>query len=669
VFAEPTHSPTLPGLSTRWTAADSTRLYGLDGWGEPYFAINGRGHVIVQPRGDRGGSLDLVELVQGLQGRNLSLPLLIRFDDILEDRLERLNAAFARAIAQYGYAGRYQGVFPVKCNQQRHVVEQLVESGRRWHFGLEAGSKAELLIALSLIDDPEALLICNGYKDQRYIETAILARRLGRQPVVVIEQADEIERIIRASRELGAAPFIGIRAKLSARSTGRWGSSVGDRAKFGLAIPDVLATVEALRQANLLDELRLLHFHVGSQINDIAVLKDALQEAGQIYVELTKLGAPMGYLDVGGGLGIDYDGSRTASAASTNYSLQNYANDVVATVRECCEPHGVPVPTLVSESGRAIASHFSVLVFDVLGTGSVPDAIPPLAESEPLIVRNLRETLAGITALGGGDADLSGGQPGNPPVHQPGERLVDRLQEAWNDALKFKDDALSAFRLGYLGLPERAMAEQLTWACAAAIAERLPAGPIPDELRALKAALASTYYANLSVFRSAPDTWAIDQLFPLMPIHRLDEEPTRLGHFADLTCDSDGKLARFIGDGQAKPLLELHALREGEPYWIGMFLAGAYQEVMGNLHNLFGSTHAVHIRLAGGGGYQVDHVVRGSTNAEVLEAMEHDPDLLLERLRVASEAAIQRGELRISDARRLMDHLETSLRQTTYLQG
>jgi arginine decarboxylase len=644
--------------AARWSIADSAALYGLERWGEPYFSVNARGHVIVQPRGDRGGALDLVELVQGLQGRNLSLPLLIRFDDILEDRLERLHAAFERAIAQYGYAGRYQGVFPVKCNQQRHVVEQLAESGRRWHFGLEAGSKAELLIALSLVDDPEALLICNGYKDQRYIETAILARRLGRQPVVVIEQADEVERIIRASRELGAAPFIGIRAKLSSRSTGRWGSSVGEKAKFGLAIPEVLATVEALRDAGLLADLRLLHFHVGSQINDIAVLKDALQEAGQIYVELTKLGAPMGFLDVGGGLGIDYDGSRTATTASTNYSLQNYANDVVATVRECCEPHGVTVPTLVSESGRAIASHFSVLVFDVLGCGGVlgsdgaPTVIPEAAADEPLIVRNLRDTLAGITGAADDLTDTS------------------RLQEAWNDAIKFKDDALAAFRLGYLSLPQRALAERLTWACAEAIVTRLPeSGTIPDDLRGLTAALAGTYYANLSVFRSAPDTWAIEQLFPLMPIHRLDERPQRLGHFADLTCDSDGKLARFIGDGHAKPLLELHALREGEPYWIGLFLGGAYQEVMGNLHNLFGSTNAVHIRLADGGGYRVDHVVRGDTNAEVLKAMEHDPALLLERLRVASEGAIQRGDLKISDARRLMDHLETSLRQTTYLQA
>ena len=635
-----------------WSAADGAALYGIDRWGEPYFSVSDRGHVMVQPRGERGGSLDLVELVGELQGRNLGLPLLVRFDDILEDRLERLHAAFERAIAQYAYRGRYQGVFPVKCNQQRHVVEQLVESGRRWHFGLEAGSKAELLIALSLLDDPEALLICNGYKDRRYIETAILARRLGRQPVVVIEQADEVERIIAASSELGAAPLIGIRAKLSTRSTGRWGSSVGEGAKFGLSIPDLLATVEALRSAGLLADLRLLHFHIGSQINDIAVLKDALQEAGQLYVELTRLGAPMGFLDVGGGLGIDYDGSRTATAASTNYSLQNYANDVVATVRECCEPHGVTMPTLVSESGRAIASHVSVLVFNVLGASRPPIAVPERVDNEPLIVRNLRDTLAGVIG------------------HEP--LPPERLQEAWNDALKFRTDALAAFRLGYMSLPQRAMAEQLTWACSATIARRLeelPAGtPVPEELERLRASQAGTYYANLSVFRSAPDTWAIDQLFPVLPLHRLDERPTRLGTLADLTCDSDGKLDRFIDRGHSKPLLELHALEPGQPYWIGLFLAGAYQEVMGNLHNLFGSTNAVNIRLTAGGRYSVDHVVRGDTNAEVLQAMEHDPLALLERLRVASEAAIDRGDLVIGDARRLMDHLEGSLRQTTYLQ-
>ncbi len=635
-----------------WSIQNSSALYGLDRWGEPYFAINGRGHISVQPQGERGGSLDLVDLVSELRGRNLGLPLLIRFDDILEDRVERLHAAFERAISQYGYRGRYQGVFPVKCNQQRHVVEELVSCGRRWNFGLEAGSKAELLIALSLLDDPDALLICNGYKDRLYIETAILARRLGRQPVVVIEQPDEVDRIIEASGSLGAAPFIGVRAKLSSRSTGRWGSSVGDKAKFGLSIPDLLTTVERLRDHDLLKDLRLLHFHIGSQINDIAVLKDALQEAAQIYVELRRLGAPMGFLDVGGGLGIDYDGSRTATAASTNYSLQNYANDVVATVRECCEPNGVEVPTLVSESGRAIASHFSLLVFDVLGSSALPASIPDSAAEEPLTVRNLRETLTTIQGL----------------PDTTDARLV-RLQEAWNDALKFKQDALAAFRLGYMGLPDRATAEQLTWACADAIARQLPEqGAVPEELSALRSALAGTYYANLSIFRSAPDTWAIDQLFPVLPIQRLDERPTRLANLADLTCDSDGRLDRFIGDGQPKPLLELHDLTPGEPYLIALFLSGAYQEVMGNLHNLFGTTNAVHIRLTPGGSYRVDHVVRGDTNADVLEAMEHDPRALLERLRVAAEAAISSSQLRIDESRRLLDHLESSLRQTTYLQ-
>ena len=648
------------GVGAGWTVADSASLYGLDRWGDPYFSVNQQGHVQVRPQGAGGPVLDLVDLVQGLQGRNLSLPLLIRFDNILEDRLKHLHQAFGQAIGQYGYPGHYQGVFPVKCNQQRHVVEQLVESGRPWHFGLEAGSKAELLIALSLLDDPQALLICNGYKDQRYIETAILARRLGRQPIVVIEQADEVARIIAASRELGAAPLIGIRAKLSARSTGRWGSSVGDKAKFGLAVPDVLATVEALREANLLSELRLLHFHVGSQINDIAVIKDALQEAGQIYASLSQLGAPMGYLDVGGGLGVDYDGSRTASAASKNYSLQNYANDVVATVKECCEPWGIAVPTLVSESGRAIASHFSVLIFDVLGTGTVPRGVPKPSASEPLTVRNLRETHQNLINL-----EREHNQAATETISS--QRKLEKLQEAWNDAIKFKDDALAAFRLGYLNLTERAVAEQLTWACADLIAKQLPETGVPEELRSLRSALAKTYYANLSIFRSAPDTWAIDQLFPVMPIHRLDEKPEELGSIADLTCDSDGKLERFIDNGKSKALLELHGFKEDEPYWIGMFLAGAYQEVMGNLHNLFGSTNAVNISLNENGDYRLDHVVRGDTNAHVLETMEHNPIELLERLRIASEAAIRSGQLEIKDASRLMDHLESSLRQTTYL--
>ncbi len=636
-----------------WSIGDSSQLFGLEKWGSPYFSINELGNISISPKGEGGSTIDLVELVHGLEGRNLELPLLIRFDDILEDRLSRLHEAFASAIEHYEYMGRFQGVFPIKCNQQRHVVEELMTCGQRWHFGLEVGSKAELLIALSLIDDPDALLICNGYKDQRYIETATLSRQLGRQPVVVIEQPDEVDRIIAANRELGASPLIGIRTKLASRSSGRWGSSVGETAKFGLTVPDILLTVEALRDADLLNDLRLLHFHLGSQINDIAVLKDALQEASQIYVELRRLGAPMGYLDVGGGLGIDYDGSRTATSASTNYSLQNYANDVVATVRECCDANQIEVPTLVSESGRAIASHFSILVFNVLGTGSMQVAVPEVTDEEPLVVRNLRETLSNIQII---------------PLDSDAE--FSSLQEAWNDAVKFRDDALTAFRLGYLGLPQRAMAEQLTSACARALVQRLPLDrTIPDELKALRSVLTSTYYANFSIFRSAPDTWAIEQLFPVMPIHRLNEEPTHLGHFADLTCDSDGKLANFIDNGNKKSFLELHTFLEDQPYLIGVFLGGAYQEVMGNLHNLFGSTNSVNVRLTSTGGYKLDHVVRGNTNSEVLEAMDHDPEQLLERLRIASESAIQRGTLKISDARRLLDHVETSLRQSTYLHG
>ena len=635
----------------QWGTEDSSELYGLNRWGVPYFSINTLGHISVEPRGERGGSIDLVELVNGLQDRHLDLPLLIRFDDILEDRLESLHAAFERAITRYNYNGRYQGVFPVKCNQQRHVIEELIKCGRKWNFGLEAGSKAELLIALSLVEDPDALLICNGYKDQRYIETAILARRLGRRPVVVIEQPDEVQRIIDASNNLEMAPLIGIRAKLSCTSTGRWASSVGENAKFGLPVPEILSTIEALKDANLLNELRLLHFHIGSQINDIGVLKGALQEASRIYVELQKLGAPMGYMDVGGGLGIDYDGSRTATAASTNYSLQNYANDVVATIKEECDSHSVELPTLVSESGRALASHFSILVFNILGTGGLPQANPNEGKDEPLIVRNIRETLKGIEE--------------ESKISLPD---INRLQEAWNDALKFKSDALDSFRLGYLSLTERSIAEQLTWACARAIHQRLPKDTsLPDDLQALSTVLAQSYYANMSVFRSAPDTWAIQQLFPIMPLQRLEEKPTELGHFVDLTCDSDGKLNRFISDGQQKSLLELHKLKSNETYLVGMFLGGAYQEVMGNLHNLFGTTDAVHIRMAPGGNYQVDHVVKGDTNADVLKTMEHDPEHLLERLRVASEQSIRNRQLNIQSAQRLMDHLNASMRQSTYL--
>ncbi|WP_338431509.1 biosynthetic arginine decarboxylase [Synechococcus elongatus] len=628
--------------SQQWRIEDSESLYRIQGWGEPYFGINAAGHITVSPQGDRGGSLDLYELVEALRRRGLNLPLLIRFPDILEDRIERLNACFAKAIARYNYAGEYRGVFPVKCNQQRHLIESLVSYGQPFQFGLEAGSKPELLIALAHLDTPGALLICNGYKDRDYIETAILGRRLGKTPILVIEQLEEVDLVIAASQRLGIEPILGVRAKLNARGMGRWGSSAGDRAKFGLTMPEIVAAVEKLQAANLLHCLQLLHFHIGSQISDISVLKDAIQEAAQIYVQLAALGADMRYLDVGGGLGVDYDGSKTNFHASKNYNMQTYANDVVATIKDACQVHHLAVPTLISESGRAIASHQSVLVFDVLGSSEVPrsESEPP-QEADSAIVRTLYEVLEAIAP--------------------------DNLQECYHDAFKLKEDAVSAFRLGYLSLTERAKAERLFWSCCHRIQELLQQlDRIPEDLEDLERVMASIYYVNLSVFQSAPDTWAIDQLFPIMPIHRLNEEPSQRVTLADLTCDSDGKIDRFIDLLDVKSTLELHPLKPNQPYVLGMFLGGAYQEIMGNLHNLFGDTNAVHIKLTPKG-YSIEHVVKGDTMAEVLGYVQYDAEQLLERLRQQAEAALQQDQISLDESQRLLRNYEESLQRYTYL--
>lgn len=638
-------SPTMALTVTKtsnWTIEDSEQLYRIQGWGEPYFGINAAGHVTVSPKGDRGGSLDLYELVQALQQRNIGLPLLLRFSDILEDCIERLNACFARAIARYGYQGAYKGVFPIKCNQQRHIIDALVRFGQSHQFGLEAGSKPELLIALAMLNTPGALLICNGYKDRSYIETAILARRLGHTPIIVLEQPEEVEQVIAVSKTLGIEPIVGVRAKLSTQGIGRWGTSAGDRAKFGLTVPEILRAVEQLREAGMLNSLQLLHFHIGSQISAISVIKDAIREAGQIYGELVRLGANMQYLDVGGGLGVDYDGSKTNFHASKNYSMQNYASDVVAGIKDACQQRGIPDPILISESGRAIASHQSVLIFNVLGVSEVPKITPePATEEEHLIIRNLYETYQNIDE--------------------------NNYQEAYNDALQFKGEAISLFNFGYLSLPERARAESLFWACCAKILRIARQQEyVPDDLEDLEKIMASIYYINLSVFQSVPDSWAIDQLFPIMPIHRLDEEPTERGILADLTCDSDGKIDRFIDLRDVKSVLELHPFRPGEPYYLGLFLNGAYQEIMGNLHNLFGDTNAVHIRLTPKG-YEIEHVVRGDTMQEVLGYVQYQGDALLEKIRRRAEAALAEQKITLAEAQHLLENYERSLRSYTYL--
>ncbi len=632
-----------PLPTTPWSVEDSETLYQIRGWGEPYFSVNEAGHVIVAPKGDRGGSLDLYDLVNALKQRDIHLPLLIRFADILEDRIERLNACFAKAIARYNYPGVYRGVFPVKCNQHRHLVEDLVKFGKSHQFGLEAGSKPELMITLAMLDTPGALLICNGYKDSEYIEAAILAQRLGQKCVIVLEQVEEVDLVIECSRKLGIAPMVGLRAKLTAKGEGRWGTSAGDRAKFGLTIPEIIQAVEKLKSADLLNSLQLLHFHIGSQISSIGVIKDALKEASQIYGELVKLGAPMGYLDVGGGLAVDYDGSKTNFYASKNYNMQNYANDVVAEIKDACTIANIAVPTLISESGRAIASHQSVLVFDIVGTSEVVLEVPePLRPEEQLTIRNLYETYQSIG--------------------------VDNYQEAYNDAIQFKEEAINRFTLGYLSLTDRARAERLYWACChkiLGIARQQEY--VPDDLESLEQNMASIYYANLSVFQSAPDSWAIDQLFPVLPIHRLNEEPICRGTLADLTCDSDGKIAQFIDlKADVKSLLELHSVKKGEPYYLGMFLNGAYQEIMGNLHNLFGDTNTVHIRLTPKG-YKIEHVVRGDTVRDVLGYVQYDAEDLLENIRNQAELALQEGKITLQESQLLLKNYEQSLGSYTYL--
>ena len=650
-FAENGRSPeTTPETTRNWTIEDSEELYRIRGWGEPYFSINAAGNITVSPQGDRGGSLDLYELVEALKKRNLELPLLLRFPDILADRIERLNSSFAKAIARYNYEGSYRGVFPVKCNQQRHLIEDLVKFGQPYKFGLEAGSKPELTIALACLTTPGALLICNGYKDREYIEMAMLASRLGHTTIIVIEQPEEVDVAIAASQKLGISPVLGVRAKLSCQGCGRWGHSSGEGAKFGLSVPEIVEAVDRLEAAGMLDCLQLLHFHIGSQISSISTIKDAIREAAQTYVELAKLGANMQYLDVGGGLAVDYDGSKTNFHASKNYNMQNYANDIVAEVKEACEEKDQPVPILISESGRAISAHQSVLICDVLGTSETPTTAPePGTGKEHRVLKDFYETYRSMSP--------------------------ENYQEAYHDAIQFKEEAISLFNFGYVSIRERAKAEQLYWACCRkvlAIARQQE--DVPPEFAELENTLASIYYINLSIFQSVPDSWAIEQLFPIAPLHRLNEEPTQRGTFADLTCDSDGRIDRFIDRLEVKSAIELHPLRPDEqsnaggcePYYLGMFLVGAYQEILGSLHNLFGDTNAVHIKLTPTG-YEIEHVVKGDTMTEVLGYVQYNWEDLLESLRKQSERALSAGQIDFADSQLLLGNYERSLRSYTYL--
>ncbi len=627
-----------------WSVEKSTELYQVRGWGEPYFTVNAAGNVEVRPDPSQDRAIDLYALAQDLKARGLQLPLLIRFSDILADRIRRLNECFGKAISEYNYQGVYRGVYPVKVNQQRHIVEEVVEFGKPWSFGLEAGSKPELLIALANVSESGGLILCNGYKDQKYIETALLAQRFDKEVIVTLERIEELDFVLAASEKLGIAPTLGVRAKLTAKGVGRWADSAGDRAKFGLTSAEIIEVVDRLAERNMLSSLQLLHFHIGSQVSSIIPIKNAMAEASNIYVELAKMGANMRYLDVGGGLAVDYDGSKTDFHASKNYNIQEYAYDVVASIQESCNKSGVAVPTIVTESGRAICAHQSVLVFEVVGTNEVRfgDPVEPKTGSHA-ILRGLYETWKGIV-------------PKN-------------VQEAYHDASQAKEEAQSLFKFGYLGLRERAEAERLYWNCCEKILLHIRRMRyVPDELQNLEKVLASIYYCNFSIFQSAPDTWAIDQLFPIMPIHRLQEEPTERATLADLTCDSDGAIDHFIDREDVKHVLEVHPFKPNEPYYMGLFLNGAYQEILGDLHNLFGDTNAVHVRLGeGAAGYHVTHVVKGDSVAEVLHFVQYSPESMVERVRQQAERALRMGQITLPQMRLLMRHYEESLGKYTYL--
>lgn len=639
-------------IPRRWSIADSREVYAVRQWGGRYFDIGATGNLVAFPSGNTDLSpslspvpgIDLKELVDEVRKRGIGLPLLIRFPEILKSRIVELNEAFRNAITEYGYKGIYKGVYPIKVNQDRYVVEQIAQYGRPYHYGLEAGSKPELLAVMALLEDEEALIICNGYKDEEYVESALLASKLGRNVILVVEKFSELPLIAKIAKQKDIRPRIGIRAKLATRGAGRWEASGGDRSKFGLSSREMMEAMNFLRENGLLDSFELLHFHLGSQISAIRSIKNAMREAGRFFVELSKAGAPLRYLDVGGGLGVDYDGSQTNFSSSMNYTLQEYANDIVYGIMELCDGAGIPHPTLVSESGRAVVAHHAVLIVDVLGVaefdvGKVPDKLPDGAAP---VVKNLWDSFRDVSRK--------------------------NFLEVYHDAIEYKDECLTLFALGHLSLEQRVIAEDIFWALCQKVLRILRELPsTPEDLEGLERALSDTYFCNFSTFQSVPDTWAVDQLFPILPVHRLNEEPTRKGVLADITCDSDGKIDQFIDPRDVKHVLELHPLT-GEDYCIGIFMVGAYQEILGDLHNLFGDTNTVHVVTAPGGGYHIEHVIAGDTVTDVLKYVGHTREDLTARLRRAAEVALRNRRMTLDETRQLLRLYEQGLAGYTYLE-
>ena len=627
----------------RWSVHDASEFYDVSAWGKGYFSVGENGHLHVHPNKEAHRSLDLKELVEKLVLRGISPPILLRFGEILKHRLGEIHGAFQNAIAEHGYQGRYCCVFPIKVNQQRQVVEEVFEYGRPYNFGLEAGSKPELL-AVMAISDNQTPIICNGFKDDEYIEMVTLARKIGRNIIPVVEKFTELDLIIKHAERHGVRPVLGVRVKLASRGSGRWKSSGGYRSKFGLTVSEAIRVLETLQALGKADSLQLLHFHLGSQITNIRQVKGAVSEAIRIYVELKKAGAGLQYMDVGGGLGIDYDGSQTDFESSVNYTLQEYANDVVHHIQNVCDEAEVPHPTIITESGRAVAAYHSVLVFNVLGISGFGETdvnldLPEDAE-QPLV--DLQETYRSLSNK--------------------------NLLESYHDAQQALDQALNLFSLGYLPLLQRSLAENLYWAISRRIQKMAKElDYFPEELEGLESILSDTYFCNFSLFQSMPDSWAVKQLFPIMPIHRLDEAPTRYAVLGDISCDSDGKVDQFIDRRDVKKTLALHPLNGGA-YYLGAFLVGAYQEILGDLHNLFGDTNAVHVSLGENNDVVLDAVIRGDTVREVLDYVQFNAKTLLEQFRKDVETALREGRVGYEESGRLLRFYEEGLYGYTYLE-
>jgi arginine decarboxylase len=635
-----------------WRVEDSLELYHVNAWGKGYFGINAAGHVVVRPDAQPGRDIDLYEVVEGLEARELTTPVVVRFSDILAHRLKHLHGAFAQAIAENDYRNRYAAVFPIKVNQQRLVVEEVYRYGKEFGFGLEVGSKPELLAVMAMTENaPERLIICNGFKDDSYIEAVTLATKLGRTIIPVVENFDELGLILKYAERYQVRPRMGVRVKLFTEGSGRWRESAGEKSKFGLFITEIVELFGTLKARGMLDCLQLVHCHPGSQLQDIRRVKDAINELAHVYAELKLMGAGLQYIDVGGGLGVDYDGSGTNFSSSMNYTLNEYASDVVYRIASVCDARDIPHPMIISESGRAIAAYHSVLVFDALGSSALDKFRVTGREEEdyggedepPQPVRDLFEAFRSVS-----------------------ER---RLVECYHDALTARDQVLQMFNLGLLSLEFRALAERLFWATCARVRDcsrRLER--LPEELEGLESILSDTYFCNFSVFQSLPDSWAIDQLFPILPIHRLDERPERTGVLADITCDSDGKIDHFVSMRDIKRTLELHELKPGEKYYLAVFLVGAYQETLGDLHNLFGDTHVVHVRLHDEGGWWIEEIVKGDTANKVLEYMEYDVAELYPALTRDCERAIRDGRMTIAESQRLKRFYEGELDGYAYLE-